>query len=110
MTGWTSRVALACLHENLARLVAERIAARIAEFCNTGAVRQNGVWSAHLRLDPNLLPDTTLSMELSPDRLRLRFQTSNVLSRQLICTHQDTLRTTLETGLHGHCELDIDVA
>ncbi|WP_322027446.1 type III secretion system protein SctP [Burkholderia sp. BCC1977] len=107
--GLSGRIALACLQESRARLTAERIAARVAEFCNTAAVRQHGAWSARLRLDPNLLPDTLLSMTLSPPCLSLRFETAHAQSRQLICAHQDTLRTTLEAALHGGYELDVDV-
>ncbi|KVK75942.1 hypothetical protein WS90_25185 [Burkholderia cepacia] len=108
-SGLSSRIALACLQESRARLTAERIAARVAEFCNAKAVRQNGTWSARLRLDPNLLPDALLSMTLSLACLSLRFETANAQSRQLICAHQATLRTTLEAALHGSFELDIDV-
>ncbi|AXF25793.1 hypothetical protein CUJ89_35870 [Burkholderia pyrrocinia] len=108
-SGLSGRIALACLQESRARLTAERIAARVAEFCNTAAVQQHGTWSARLRLDPSLLSDTLLSMTLSPACLSLRFETANAQARQLICAHQDTLRSTLEAALHGRYELDVDV-
>jgi type III secretion control protein HpaP len=67
----------------------------IAAFCGDHAVNQAGNWEAQVPLDPALLPNTTLYLSLSPFKLSLRFDTSDVDARQLLLNHGSTLECEL---------------
>lgn len=72
-----------------------RVAREIAAFCANRAVTQSGNWEVRLPLDPNVLPDTTLYLTLSPLCLQLRFDAQDPSSRQLLLQHSHLLEREL---------------
>jgi hypothetical protein len=53
-------------------------------------------WSVRVPLDPTVLPDCTLQLDLSPDAMTLRFHAGVASSTALVCQHRDALRARLE--------------
>nr|WKF60271.1 hypothetical protein HUO10_004792 [Paraburkholderia busanensis] len=72
-----------------------RVAREIAAFCANRAVTQSGNWEVRLPLDPDVLPDTTLYLTLSPLCLQLRFDAQDPSSRQLLLQHSRLLEREL---------------
>ncbi|WP_416234792.1 type III secretion system protein SctP [Paucibacter sp. PLA-PC-4] len=86
---------LTALSFNATRDPISTISRTIADFCNAPIVGDSEGWSVSLRLDAELLPETTMHVGLSQQRLLLRFQTLDQDTRLLLSTHQDALRTRL---------------
>jgi type III secretion control protein HpaP len=59
-------------------------------------------------MNPAVLPDTLLHLQLSPSSIAIRFATPNVRSQQLISDNADALRVRLADALGRH--IDVDVA
>ncbi len=53
-------------------------------------------YAVTIKLDRNLIDDTTLHLAISPSRLSLRFQSPVLASRALIYAHADGLNARLE--------------
>lgn len=73
----------------------------VVEFCGAGDLLSDGpTRTVTLTPDPRVLPDTQLTMTISPDALSLRFHSESARSRELLCLHGDTLksRLALRTG------------
>ena len=77
------------------------LAQEIAAFCGDPAVGEAGNWEVQVPLDPALLPNTTLYLSLSPFKLSLRFDTSDVDARQLLLNHGSTLERELDALLNA---------
>lgn len=73
----------------------------VVEFCGAGDLLSDGAArTVTITPDPRVLPDTQLTMTISPDALSLRFHSESAQSRELLCLHGDTLksRLALRTG------------
>ncbi|WP_342050848.1 MULTISPECIES: type III secretion HpaP family protein [unclassified Cupriavidus] len=73
----------------------------VVEFCGAGDLLSDGsARTVTITPDPRVLPDTQLTMTISPDALSLRFHSESAQSRELLCLHGDTLksRLALRTG------------
>lgn len=60
--------------------------------------------------DPGVLPDTQLTMTISPDALLLRFHCKSAPSRQLLCLHGDTLKDRLARRTARTIDLEVIAA
>lgn len=72
-----------------------QIAREIAAWCADPHIAASGNWEAHLALDPALLPDTTLDVQLSRFHLSLRFNVETPSTRQVLSQHVSLLETEL---------------
>ena len=73
----------------------------VVEFCGASDLSLEGAArTVTLTPDPRILPDTQLTITISPDALSLRFHCESARSRELLCLHGDTLkaRLVLRTG------------
>ncbi|MFC4419372.1 type III secretion HpaP family protein [Cupriavidus pampae] len=73
----------------------------VVEFCGASGLSLEGAArTVTLTPDPRILPDTQLTITISPDALSLRFHCESARSRELLCLHGDTLkaRLVLRTG------------
>jgi type III secretion control protein HpaP len=75
------------------------LADTVARFCSDPAVAHGEGWQVRLSLDPAVLPDTTLHLNLSPSWLLLRFESDDARSRALVSNHQAVLEQALAKTL-----------
>jgi Type III secretion protein (HpaP) len=66
-------------------------------------------WSVVIPIDPAVLPDTTLRLDLSPSRLMLRFCTQSTHSLSLISKHNSNLVSLLMNSISGIENIEIDI-
>lgn len=86
------------------------IAIHVIDFCTTPAVLSRGNWMLRVTLDPRVLPDCILQLDLSFLRLALRFETRDVDSRTLVLRHVDTLEENLSVLLQRHAMMhDLEI-
>lgn len=104
-----SRIAQACLRERHAQVVIDHLSALTADFCNTPSIVQAGAWEVRLAISPQVLPQTSLLMQLSETRLFLRFETASNLSKRLIYDNRLALKEKLSALLNNRCDIDIEV-
>lgn len=88
--------------------VAQQLAERITRFCAMSGTAADAAWEVTLPMNPAVLPDTLLRMQLSPSAMDIRFVTSDTGARQLICDNADALRIRLADAL-GRRSIDIHV-
>lgn len=79
--------------------LATSLANEVAAFCADPAVSGSGNWDVQMPLDKTILPDTTLYLSLSPFRLSLRFDTSNIETRTLLLHHSTMLEREIDALL-----------
>lgn len=84
------------------------MAQQVARLCTEGDPRFQ-CWSVTLPLDPAVLPDCELRLELSPGAMTLRFRTASPQSAALVCRHRDALRARLEALPSSPPAIDIDL-
>lgn len=66
-------------------------------------------WSIVIPIDPAVLPDTTLRLDLSPSRLLLRFCTQSTHSLNLISKHNTSLISLLVHSVSEIQNIEIDI-
>lgn len=89
------------------RELTQYLAQTVGRFCNDPAVAHGTGWQVRLVLDPEILPDTTLELALSPLWLSLRFASDHARARHLVSSHQDLLQQLLENTLVPRREIAI---
>lgn len=67
-------------------------------------------WTATLRMDPAILPETQLRLSLSPHWLSLRFITDSAAATSLVSSHRTELQSLLERAPNLPHGIDIDIA
>ncbi|PLZ00288.1 hypothetical protein CY652_21845 [Burkholderia sp. WAC0059] len=82
--------------------LAEFLLGRVADFCSDPSVLSRGHWHLQVPIDPALMPGCTLHLTLSHFDLRLRFDTSDAMSKQLISQHSDILVKRLDALLRQY--------
>lgn len=88
-----------------------QIAREVAAWCADPHIAASGNWEAHLTLDPALLPDTTLDVQLSRFHLSLRFNVETPSTRQVLSQHVSLLETELTRLLAAwHEPREVDIA
>lgn len=89
-------------------LLTRELADRIARFCSMSGAGGDSSWAVTLPMNPAVLPDTLLHLQLSPSSIAIRFETQNARASQLISDNADALRVRLADALGRH--IDVDVA
>ncbi len=93
-----------------AEVFARELAERIARFCQTSGTADDMAWAVTLPMNPAVLPDTLLHLQLSPVSLAIRFETSSPRSAQLLSENKDALRVRLNETLDRRLDIGIDIA
>jgi len=101
------RIARACLHDEEASLMTTHLAALVARFCNAPAVSAGGIWELQVEINPKILAETTLRLQLSAFRLSLRFESMDPRSKRLIYENSKELSSRLAMLLGGQIDVDI---
>jgi hypothetical protein len=78
-------------------------------FCNTPSVTQSGMWHARLPMPDEILPETILEVKLSADKVNLRFESSNLSSKNSLVEHVEKLQTQVRKALDNSREVEITV-
>ena len=89
-------------------LLTRELADRIARFCAMSGEGGDSSWAVTLPMNPAVLPDTLLHLQLSPSSIAIRFETQNARSQQLISDNADALRVRLADALGR--QIDVEVA
>ena len=97
----------ACTQAAHGEVLAQHLADRIARFCSMSGASDDASWEVTLPMNPVVLPDTLLHLELSPSRIAIRFETSSPRSARLIYDNTDTLRTGLSDALRRQIEIHV---
>lgn len=87
----------------------ERMALLVGDLCKRADPAFKS-WTATLRIDPEVLPDTQLRLSLSPHWLSLRFITGSQEAGRLVSTHRPELQSLLERAPNLPHGIDIDIA
>lgn len=78
-----------------AQELVEHLAVSVRDFCNDGATQGREGWTIRLELNPEVLPSTSLEMDLSPQWLLLRFSPRDPDCRALISQGVEQLQGIL---------------
>jgi type III secretion control protein HpaP len=77
----------------------EQLANNLATFCNDQAVIDSEGWHVRIPLRPDVLPDTTLDMNVSVHWIHMRFATTDADARRLVSLYSDELEQMLQQAL-----------
>lgn len=83
------------------------IAQTISRFCNDPAVADSEGWQVSMPMRKDVLPETVLQLSVSPYWLQLRFETTDVSSRDLLFANRDSLNLLLEDSLNRRRDIAI---
>ena len=97
----------ACTQAAHGEVLAQHLADRIARFCLMSGASDDASWEVTLPMNPVVLPDTLLHLELSPSRIAIRFETSSPRSAGLIYDNADMLRTGLSDALRRQIDIHV---
>ena len=106
-TALGKQIVHACAVAAHGELFTRELADRIARFCSTSGASGDASWAVTLPMNPAVLPDTLLHLQLSPSSIGIRFETPNPRSTQLISDNADALRTRLADALGRQIDVDI---
>lgn len=88
---------------------ADHMASLVDQLCNRADPAFKS-WTATLRMDPAILPETQLRLSLSPHWLSLRFITDSAAATSLVSSHRTELQSLLERAPNLPHGIDIDIA
>lgn len=97
----------ACARAARGEVLAQHLADRIARFCSMSGTSDDAAWEVTLPMNPVVLPDTLLHLELSPSRIAIRFETPSPRSARLIYDNADTLRNGLSDALRRQIDIHV---
>lgn len=99
-----------CSEISAGNTVTEHLAQLLSKFCGSRVVRAAGeCWELTLNLDPRVLPDTRLTLQLSPHTLWLRFHAGHPRARDLLFEHGDALRQRIYVLLAQCIDVELEV-
>ncbi|NKA81272.1 type III secretion protein HpaP [Ralstonia solanacearum] len=105
-----SRLVRTCSEIGAGETMTEHLARLLSQFCASQAIRSGGeCWEISLDLDPKILPETRLTLRLSPHTLSLRFETGHPRSRHLLSEHGDTLRQRIHALLRQQVDVELEL-
>ncbi|WP_118182915.1 type III secretion system protein SctP [Paraburkholderia phosphatilytica] len=85
----------ACASAAHGEVLTQHLSERIARFCSMSGATDDAGCEVTLPLNPAVLPDTLLHLQLSPSRLVIRFETTDPRASRLIVDNTDALRARL---------------
>jgi Type III secretion protein (HpaP) len=91
------------------RRVVEQLVSSISDFCNDPATQGREGWTVRIELSPELLPQTELEMNLSPQWLLLRFMPRDPTSRALVCAESGSLQKDLADTINPRRDVVVDI-
>jgi Type III secretion protein (HpaP) len=97
----------ACATAAHGELFTRELADRIARFCAMSGASDDASWAVTLPMNPAVLPDTLLHLQLSPSSIGIRFETTSARSTQLISDNADALRVRLSDALGRHIDVEL---
>jgi hypothetical protein len=97
----------ACATAAHGELFTRELADRIARFCSMSGASDDASCAVTLPMNPAVLPDTLLHLQLSPSSIGIRFETSSARSTQLISDNADALRARLSDALGRHIDVEL---
>ena len=103
------QIAIEWIRTQRVQMAIHHIALRVAEFCNATPVRGAGTWEAWLEINHDILPRTTLFLQLSPDQLSLRFDSGSQETRKVLLNGRNHLDTALKAALCDTLQININV-
>ena len=106
-TALGEHIVRACTTAAHGEVLAQQLADRIARFCSLSGASDDAAWEVTLPMNPAVLPDTLLHLQLSPSRIAIRFETSSTRSAGLICDNVVRLRTRLSDALRRQVDVDV---
>lgn len=105
-----SRLVRTCSEISVGSTVTEHLAQLLSRFCGSRVVKANSeCWEVTLDLDPRVLPDTRLTLRLSPHTLWLRFLAAHPRARDLLSEHGDALRQRIHVLLEQRIDIELEV-
>ncbi|WP_275761310.1 type III secretion system protein SctP [Ralstonia pseudosolanacearum] len=105
-----SRLVRTCSEIGAGETMTEHLARLLSQFCASQAIRSGGeCWEISLDLDPQILPETRLTLRLSPHTLSLRFEAGHPRSRHLLSEHGDTLRQRIHALLRQQVDVELEL-
>lgn len=105
-----SRLVRTCSEISVGNTVTEHLAQLLSKFCGSRVVKAGGeCWEVTLDLDPRVLPDTPLTLRLSPHTLWLRFLAAHPRARDLLSEHGDALRQRIHVLLEQRIDVELEV-
>ncbi|UZF27139.1 type III secretion system protein SctP [Ralstonia pseudosolanacearum] len=105
-----SRLVRTCSEIGAGETMTEHLARLLSQFCASQAIRSGGeCWEISLDLDPKILPETRLTLRLSPHTLSLRFEAGHPRSRHLLSEHGDTLRQRIHALLRQQVDVELEL-
>ncbi|MDB0572735.1 type III secretion system protein SctP [Ralstonia solanacearum] len=105
-----SRLVRTCSEIGAGETMTEHLARLLSQFCASQAIRSGGeCWEISLDLDPQILPETRLTLRLSSHTLSLRFEAGHPRSRHLLSEHGDTLRQRIHTLLLQQVDVELEL-
>jgi type III secretion control protein HpaP len=106
-TALSTRIARACIRDEEGSLMSEHLAAVVAQFCNSPSICTGGMWELQVDINPKILAETQLRLQLSSFRLSLRFETSDQRSKLLIYENSKELSSRLDALLQGKIDVEV---
>ncbi|WP_080976977.1 type III secretion system protein SctP [Ralstonia solanacearum] len=105
-----ARLVQTCSEIGAGETMTEHLARLLSQFCASQAIRSGGeCWEISLDLDPQILPETRLTLRLSSHTLSLRFEAGHPRSRHLLSEHGDTLRQRIHTLLRQQVDVELEL-
>lgn len=105
----SSRIVRACAGGEESNLRMEYLASVVAKFCNSPSIAEGGGWELRIGLNPSVLAETKLFLQLSSYRLLLRFETENPRSKSLIYDNIKELGTKLHSLMGEKIDVEVTV-
>lgn len=106
-TALGQQIVHACATAAHGELLTRELAHRITRFCSMSGTSDDASWAVTLPMNPAVLPETLLHLQLSPSSIGIRFETSSARAAQLISDNADALRTRLSDALGRHIDVDV---
>jgi hypothetical protein len=69
------------------------------DFCNTPAVTESGPWRARLDMPQVVLPETVLDLHVTPQEVKLRFETAHRMARDVLERHIERLQSEVRIAM-----------
>ena len=85
----------------------QQLAERITRFCSLSGAADDAAWEVTLPMNPAVLPETSMHLQLSPSRMVIRFETADPSSSRLIVDNADALRARLADVLGRQIDVDV---